>query len=157
MRPGETKPLLYLMESAEKRGAYRKSLKHLEDTGELDRLNPEVRRAKLRLLLSAAIRPLRKRKTHLVMVEIKRIEALPEVRAGESAALATALRLICAVLDGDMAGMQRQREGLKALLGSAVAAFVLTNGLAQAANLDCEVELVPLKVPGFPPWICYRE
>ena len=148
-RPGETKPLLYLMESAEKRGAYRKSLKHLEDAEELDRLNPEVRRAKLRLLLSAAIRHLRQRKTHLAMAEIEHIEALPEVRAGESAALATALRLICAVLDGDMAGMQRQREGLKALLGSVVPAFVLTNGLAQAANLACKVELVPLKVSGF--------
>jgi hypothetical protein len=148
-RPGETKPLLYLMESAEKRGAYRKSLKHLEDAEELDRLNPEVRRAKLRLLLTAAIRHLRQRKTRLVMAEIERIEPLPEVRAGESAALATALRLICAVLDGDLAEMQRQREGLEALMGSAVPAFVLTNGLAQAANLDSKVEMAPLKVSGF--------
>ena len=84
------------------------------------------------------------------MAEIERIEALPEVRAGEIAALATALRLICAVLDGDMAAMQRQHEGLKALLGSAVPAFVLTNGLAQAANLDCKVDLPPLGVSGFP-------
>ena len=148
-QPGDTRPLLYLMESAEKRGAYQKALKHLEDAEELDRLNPEVRRAKLRLLLSTAMRHLRQRKTRLAVAEIERIEALPEVREGEIAALAAALRFICAVLVGDMAVMQRQHERLKALLGSAVPAFVLMNGLAQAANLDCKVELPPLEVSGF--------
>jgi hypothetical protein len=64
-RPKDIQPLLYLMESEEKRSAYKKSLKHLEEAEELDRLNPEVRRAKLRLLLAAAIRHLRQGKTHL--------------------------------------------------------------------------------------------
>jgi tetratricopeptide (TPR) repeat protein len=147
--PGDTKPLLHLMESAEKRGAYRKSLQYLEDAEELDRLNPEVRRAKLRLLLAAAVRHLKQHKARLAMAEIERIEALPEVREGEIAALAAAMRFLCATLDRDMAAMQAQREHLNALLGSAVPAFVLTKGLAQAANLDSEVELPPLVVSDF--------
>ncbi len=44
-------PLLWLMESAERRGAYQKSLKFLEEAEQLDRVNPEVREAKLRLLV----------------------------------------------------------------------------------------------------------
>jgi hypothetical protein len=148
-RPADTRPLLYLTESAEKRGAYQKSLKHLEDAEELDRLNPEVRRTKLRLLLSAAMRHLKQGKTRLATAEIERIEALPELREGEIAALAAALRLIGAALDGDKAAIQRQQERLKALLGSPVPAFVLTNGLAQAANLDGKVELSPLEASGF--------
>ena len=147
--PRDAKPLLYLMESAEKRGAYRKSLQYLGDAEELDRLNPEVRRAKLRLLLAAAVRHLKQRKARLVMAEIERIETLPEVREGEIAALAATLRLLCATLDRNMAVAQTQREQLKALLGSAVPAFVLTMGLAQAANLDSEIELPPLVVSDF--------
>jgi hypothetical protein len=148
-RPADTRPLLYLTESAEKRGAYQKSLKHLEDAEQLDRLNPEVRRTKLRLLLSAAIRHLKQRKTRLATAEAERLEALPEVQEGDIAALAAALRLIGAGLDGHKAEMERLHERLKALFGGAVPAFVLTNGLAQAANLDGEVELPPLEASGF--------
>jgi hypothetical protein len=141
-RPGDTKPPLYLMESAEKRGAYRKSLEYLESAEELDRLNPDVRRAKLRLLLSAAIRHLRQRKTHLVKeAEIEPIEALPEVREGEIASLGTVLRLLSAVLDGDKVSVEQHHERLQSLLGGRVPAFVLTYGLAKTANLDGKVEL----------------
>ena len=147
--PGDTRPVLYLMESAEKRGAYRKSLQHLEHAEELDRLNPEVRRAKLRLLLSAAIRHLRQGKTRLVMAEIEHIEALPEVRAGAIPCLATVLRLLCAVLDHDRIAMPQQNERLQAMLGSAVAAFVLTNGLAQTASMGDKAELPSLEPSRF--------
>ncbi|MGA8504541.1 MAG: hypothetical protein WB762_02910 [Candidatus Sulfotelmatobacter sp.] len=146
--PGDTRPVLYLMKSAEKRGAYRKSLQHLECAEELDRLNPEVRRAKLRLLLSAAIRHLRQGKTGSVVAEIEHIEVLPEVRAG-IASWATVLRLLCAVLDDDRIAMPQQNERLQAMLGSSVAAFVLTNGLAQTANMGDKVELPSLELSRF--------
>jgi tetratricopeptide (TPR) repeat protein len=147
--PRDTRPALYLMESAEKRGAYQKSLQHLERAEELDRLNPEVRRAKLRLLLSAAIRHLRQGKTRLVVAENEHIEALPEVRAGEIASLATVLRLLCAVLENDRIAMPEQNQRLQTMLGSAVAAFVLTNGLAQTANMGDKVELPSLELSRF--------
>ena len=149
-RPGDTKPPLYLMESAEKRGAYRKSLEHLESAEELDRLNPDVRRAKLRLLLSAAIRHLRQRKTHLVKeAEIEPIEALPEVREGEIASFGTVLRLLSAVLDGDKVSIEQHHERLQSLLGGRVPAFVLTYGLAKTANLDGKVELPTVELARF--------
>jgi tetratricopeptide (TPR) repeat protein len=147
--PGDTRPVLYLMKSTEKRGAYQKSLQHLERAEELDRLNPEVRRAKLRLLLSAAIRHLRQGKTCLVVAEIEHIEALPEVRAGEIASWATVLRLLCAVLDDDRIAMPQQNQRLQEMLGSSVAAFVLTNGLAQTANMGDKVELPSLELSRF--------
>ena len=149
-RPGDTKPPLYLMESAEKRGAYRKSLEYLETAEELDRLNPDVRRAKLRLLLSAAIRHLRQRKTHLVKeAEIKPIEALPEVREGDIASFGTVLRLLCAELDGDKVSIEQHHGRLQSLLGGRVPAFVLTYGLAKTANLDGQVELPTIEPARF--------
>jgi hypothetical protein len=147
--PKDTRPALYLMESAEKRGAYQKSLQHLEHAEELDRLNPEVRRAKLRLLLSAAIRHLRQGKARLVVAEIEHIEALPEVRAGEIASLATVLHLLCALLEDDRIAMPQQHQRLQTMLGSSVAAFVLTNGLAQTANMGNKVELPSLELSRF--------
>ena len=149
-RPGDTKPPLYLMESAEKRGAYRKALEHLESAEELDRLNPDVRRAKLRLLLSAAIRHLRQRKTHLVKeAEIEPIEALPEVREGEIASFGAVLRLLSAVLDGDKVSIEQHHDRLQSLLGGRVPAFVLTYGLAKTANLDGKVELPTVELARF--------
>ena len=143
--PEDTKPLLYLMKSAEDRRAYRKALKYLDAAEQLDRLNPEVRCAKLRLLLSSVLRNLNQSKTRLARTGIGLIAALPEVREGEIAALANALGLLCAVLEDEKSAVERQCEELKALLGSAVSAFVLAHGLAKAARLDGRLDLAPLR------------
>ncbi|MHB8301763.1 MAG: hypothetical protein ACYDC6_02830 [Acidobacteriaceae bacterium] len=144
------RPLLYLMDSTEKRGAYKKSLKYLEDAEDLDRLNPDVRRAKLRLLLAAAMRHLRQRKTNLAMTEIERMAALPEGREEAVAALVAALRRTCADLDRDIGAMRAQEEKLLELLGGIVPVFVLITGLRKAGNLDSSKELPPLNVADLP-------
>jgi hypothetical protein len=133
-RPKDIQPLLYLMESAEKRSAFKKSLKYLKEAEELDRLNPEVRRAKLRLLLGAAIRHLQQGKTHLAKAGIEQIESVPEVRPGEVAALAAALRWCCAALDLDPADRLRQEANLKQAMGD-VAAYLLVAALATSGNM----------------------
>jgi hypothetical protein len=141
-RPGEIPPLLHLMESAEKRNALKKSLKYLEEAEELDRLNPAVRRAKARLLLSAALRHLRQRKTHLVPAEIERLLAMPEVRPGEVSALALALRWCCAAVDGDKAARQeRERELIDAV--GPVAAHLLLSAISKAAQWPANVSAPP--------------
>jgi len=91
-QPTEIQPLLHLMESAEKRSAFKKSLKYLQDAEKLDGLSPVVRKAKVRLLLAASFRQLRQGKAHLVAAEIERLQTVPEVRPGEIAALAAGLR-----------------------------------------------------------------
>jgi hypothetical protein len=136
-RAKDIQPLLHLMESAEKRSAYKKSLKYVEEAEELNRLNPNVRRAKLRLLLSAAIRHLRQGKTHLAHAGIEQIESVPEVRPGEIAALAGALRWCCAALDLDPAGQLKQEAELKQSMGS-VAVFLLVAALAKAGDIGAK-------------------
>jgi hypothetical protein len=144
-RAGDIQPLLYLMESAEKRSAFKKSLKYLEEAETLDRLNPEVRRAKLRLLLSAVLRHLRERKTHLAQAGIEQIETVPEVRPGEIAALAGALRWFSAAVDGDKAAIEKQEKELKQSLGT-IAAHLLLAALQDAANLTSTTPLPALTV-----------
>ena len=144
-RPADIQPLLYLMESAEKRNALKKSLKYLEEAEDLDRLNPEVRRAKLRLLLSAAIRHLQQRKGHLAQKEIEQIESVPEVRPGEIAALAATLRWCIALTDGNRAVQDEQDAQLTKSMGS-VAAHLLKTSVAEKAEVFTASSFKTLKV-----------
>jgi hypothetical protein len=144
-RAADIQPLLYLMESAEKRDALKKSLKYLEEAEHLDRLNPEVRRARLRLLLAAALRHLEQRKAQLAQKEIEQIEAVPEVRPGEIAALAAALRWCVGVVGRDKAAQDEQEAGLNTLMGS-VAAHLLIVSAAVKAEMLFAVSSKVLKV-----------
>jgi hypothetical protein len=145
----DIQPLLYLMESAEKRNAFKKSLKYLEEAERLDRLNPEVRRARLRLLLAAALRHLRERKAHLALVEIEQIEAVPDVRSGEIAELAAALRWCAAEVSHDKAVQNEQEAKLNTMVGS-VATHLLIATFLKEANVSATSSPPPLKVSTLP-------
>jgi hypothetical protein len=137
-RPRDIAPLLYLMETAEKRNALKKALKYLEEAEEIESLNPAVRRAKARLLLSAALRHLRQGQTHLVSGEIEQLLAVPELRPGDVSALAAALRWCCAAVDRDQAArLERERE----LIGTIgpVASGLLLLALVRATELSSQV------------------
>ena len=146
-RPGDIHPLLHLMESAEKRNAFKKSLKYLEEAEVLDRLNPEVRRAKLRLLLSAVLRHLSQRKTHLARNGIEQLETVPEVRPGEVAALATALRWCVAGMDGDDAEVRKREAELNGSLGQAATSLLLMALMTEAK----------MSVPSAPPLLKFTK
>ena len=149
-RPREIPPLLHLMESAEKRSALKKSLKYLEEAEELDRLNPAVRRAKARLLVSAAVRHLRQRKTHLVPAEIEQLLAVPEVRPGEISALGAALGWCCAAVDGDNAARQKRESELFGAIGPA-ATDLLLRALTRTAESAYRVFPPPVDAKRIPP------
>src|SRR5262245_3196758 len=57
--PQDLEPLLYLIRAAERRGAIRKALALLADAEALDRVHPEVRQSRFRLLLAGAERRIR--------------------------------------------------------------------------------------------------
>ena len=144
-RSADIQPLLYLMDSAEKRSAFKKSLHYLEEAEQLDRLNPEVRRARLRLLLAAALRHLHQRKAHLALREIEQIEAVQEVRPGETATLAAALRWGAAAVAYDMAVQKDQEAALNTLVGS-VAAHLLIASVAKNAEMFSAAPSKAMKV-----------
>jgi hypothetical protein len=148
-RPADIQPLLYLMESTEKRDAFKKSLKYLDEAENLDRLNPEVRRARLRLLLSGTLRHLQQRKAHLALGGIEQIETVPEVRPGEIAALGAALRWCAAMIGQEKAVQGEQETQLNKLMGS-VAAHLLMASVAEKAEMLLTGSLHPLKIATIP-------
>ena len=72
-RPQDTIPLLELMEACEKRNALKKAMGFLEKAERVDRVNPEVRRARLRLATATAVRHLKNRKLGLAMKDIEQL------------------------------------------------------------------------------------
>jgi hypothetical protein len=147
-RDQDVAPLLWLVESSERRGAYQKSLKFLELAEQLDQLNPEVRKVRVRLLVAGVLRHFRQRKPHLASQGIERLTELPETLEGTMAPAATALRSVCCALDGDRAGAAAHQAALEAQLGDS--AFVLLQGLADGAGLTlAEAGLLPAKAISF--------
>ena len=127
--PDDTRPLLYLMKSAENRNAFKKALGYLEKAERLDGLNPDVKKARLRLLAATAIRHLKQKKTHLAQQDIAEIEALPQFGEGDRPAFRVALKSVCAVIDGQKSQLKRFNDELVNLLESPVTAKVVMQGL----------------------------
>jgi hypothetical protein len=140
--PADARPLLCLMTLAEKRDALKKALGYLEKAEHIDRLNPDVRRARPRLLAATAIRHLKQKKTHLAKKDFAGLEALPQSRERDHAAFLAGMKSICAVIDKKEAELSVQTKKLVNLLESGVAATVVIKGLTRACRMDKAVESV---------------
>jgi hypothetical protein len=134
--PNDSQPLLYLMESAEKRGALNKAIGFLEQAEKLDALNPEVRRAALRLLVAQAIRHLRQRKPHRAEQKLAELEALPQAQEADRPAFLAALRWTGCVMGGEDKAAWDHFTQVSRLLGSPAAAVLICRSAGDACNLE---------------------
>jgi hypothetical protein len=126
--------VLHLMQAAEKSNALKKAFKLMEQAERLDGLNPEVRKARLRLLISLATRHLQQKKTRLAEPELRQIEALPQARQGDRPALAAALRWVFWTLDGDVTQADGARATVVKVLGGEAAAQIVLRAVAAACK-----------------------
>lgn len=123
--PNDIPPLLRLMQSAEKRNALQKAFKLMERAEQIDGLNTEVRRARMRLLVSMAVRHLREKKPKLAEKELRQIEALPQARQGDVPAFVAALRFVwCLLRDAQQEAASAHAEAVR-FLGDGVTAHLL--------------------------------
>ena len=136
--PNHSEPLLYLMESAEKRGALNKATAFLEEAQKLDAVNPEVRRAALRLLIAQTGRHLRQRKPHLVEQDLAALEALPQAQVTDRPAFLLALRWTCEVIRSDAEMGSSFLSQIGHLLGSPAAAILACQNAGALAGLTQE-------------------
>ena len=146
--PKDIPPVLHLMQSAEKANALKRAFKLMEQAESLDGLNPDVRKARLRLLISLATRHLQQKKIHLAEPELLQMEALPQAQQGDRPALLGALRWVYWTLAGEAAQAAAARDSVSGLLGSDTAAHILLMAVAGACKL--KKELVTPKSKGAP-------
>ena len=141
-QPDDPRPLLALAASAEKRNAFRKALGYLDKAVEIDGLNPEVKRSRLRLLTSTAVRHLRQRKNHLVQKDICEMDALPQSAEGDRPAFLTALKSVCALLDRKHEQYGRLFRELVDRLESKHAASLVLSGLLKMCEISETADLL---------------
>jgi hypothetical protein len=134
--PRDIPPLLNLMQSAEKRNALKKAFTYMERAEQIDGLNSEVRRARLRLLVSMAVRHLKDRKARLAEGELRQLEALPQAQQGDRPAFIFALRWAWGQLGGPSKGTADARPEIVRLLGGELAAEIVLAGVSQGCGLS---------------------
>ena len=139
--PKDIPPVLHLMQSAEKTNALKRAFKLMEQAESLDGLNPDVRKARLRLLISLATRHLQQKKIRLAEPELRQMEALPQAQQGDRPALLGALRWVYWTLGGDATQADAARASVVGLLGSETGAHILLRAVAGACKLKQEMAI----------------
>jgi len=142
--PNDIPPLLYLMDAVEKRNALQKAFKYMERAERIDAVNSEVRRARLRLLVSIAIRHVKDRKTHLAEKDVLQIEALPQAQQGMRPAFVAALRYVIADQNRDFAQAEKTAREVVRLMGGEMPANMLMENVAKACG---QIFVNPVEVP----------
>jgi hypothetical protein len=138
--PQDLEPLLYLIRAAERRGAIRKALTLLADAEALDRVHPEVRQSRFRLLLTGAERRIKEGKPALAVDDLERLAHEPRASEGDHPAYLLALRWIAAQQCGDTAATAQLEQAL-----TTTAANPVMHGLIlEALGASLKVQLPPL-------------
>jgi hypothetical protein len=108
--PQDLEPLLYLIRAAEGRGAVRKALNLLAEAESINRVHPEVRQSRFRLLLTGAERRIKEGKLALALTDLDRLEQEPRAAEGDHRAYLLALRWVVArkAADAPTAGQLEQ-------------------------------------------------
>lgn len=151
--PRDLEPLLYLARAAERRGAPKKALALLDRAQTLDRVHPEVRKSRFRILLSSAERHLRDGRADRALKDIDRLAVEPEAAEGDRPAYVQALRWAAARRAGDAPSAtaieRKLGEGLAnpVLLELLLESVGETLGLAAAPSARPRLAETALKVP----------
>jgi len=128
----DSRPLLFLMEQAERRKAFTKAMKYLRQAEDLDALSPAVKRARLRLWVASALRHLQAGKPHLAAKDFEALHELPQAREGDRPATLAGLEWVACRQAGDAAGAAEKQAHLAGLFGGQDAAAVLLTCLGRA-------------------------
>jgi hypothetical protein len=138
--PQDLEPLLYLIRAAERRGAIRKALALLADAEALDRVHPEVRQSRFRLLLTGAERRIKEGKPALALDDLERLAYEPRASEGDYPAYLLALRWIAVQQRGDIGATAQLEQAL-----TTTAANPVLHGLIlEALGASLKVPLPPL-------------
>jgi hypothetical protein len=138
--PRDLEPLLFLARAAEQRGAERTALELLAEAERIDRVNPEVRRGRFRVLLSSAERHVREGTLDLALEDIGRLAGEPEAAERDRPAYVAALRWAAARRAGDSASAAAIEHDLGARLANPLLVDLLLASVAQNLGLDAAAQ-----------------
>lgn len=132
---GDIRPLMYLTRSTEKRNALQKALGYLNKAEALDRLSPEVKQARKRLMVSIAIRHLKQKKTHLAQKDFQEMEVLPQFSEEDGLAFLSALKCVSALIDAHMDRSESHYNRALQMRAGPIAAHIVLRGLFNICSM----------------------
>lgn len=136
-RPADIEPLLFLIAAFEKRNAFPTALRYLAEAEQIDSVNPEVRKARLRLTNANFFKQVQQRPVPAVAARtLAAIAEMPHTRQGDRPAFVEALHYILAKGKKDLDEARSRRAEIESLLGSEAAAALLIYVVASACKCD---------------------
>jgi hypothetical protein len=133
--PHDLEPLLHLIRTAERRGAIRKALTLLAEAEALDRVHPEVRQSRFRLLLAGAERRIKEGKPVLALDDLARVGLEPRASEGDHQAYRLALCWVAAQHSGDTAAAARFAHDLTTTAGNPVLCALILDAIGTALKV----------------------
>ncbi|NOT56136.1 MAG: hypothetical protein HOP18_16170 [Deltaproteobacteria bacterium] len=133
--PQELDPLLHLIRAAERRGASRKALDLLAQAETLNRLHPDVRQSRFRLLLASAERRMREGKVNLALEDLEQLAQEPRAAEGEVKAYLFALSWAAALKSKNSDGATRLEQGFRSMIANSVLADLVTDSLTESVKV----------------------
>lgn len=140
--PQALEPVLYLIRAAERRGAVRKALALLAEAEAMDRVHPEVRQSRFRLLLAGAERRLKEGKTALARQDLAQLALEPRASEGDHKAYVSALGWVAAQQSGDPAAVEHAEQTLAATADNPALRAVLLETVAKTFKLAVDLPAV---------------
>jgi len=134
------------MSAFEKRKAFPTALRYLAEAEKIDGLNPDVRKARLRITCANFYKQVQQRPVCSVADKtLAAIGEMPQTLQGDRPAFVQAVRYILALCKGDLLGAEIHRAEMERFLESATAAAFLTIAVAHACNFSIikKPELLP--------------
>jgi hypothetical protein len=136
-RPQDVEPLLFLISAFESRKAYPTALRYLAEAEKIDGLNPDVRKARLRITCANFYRQIQQRPVRAGADKtLAAIGEMPQTLQGDRPAFVRALHYMLALYKQDFSGAEIHRSEIERFLGSATAAALLTSIVARACNFS---------------------
>ncbi|MBI3797775.1 MAG: hypothetical protein HY268_12510 [Deltaproteobacteria bacterium] len=138
--PQDLEPLLYLMRAAERRSALRKALDLLATAELLNRVHPEVRQSRFRLLLTSAERRLKEGKPALALDDLALLAQEPRAGEGDCKAYLLALSWAVAHKIGDTAATTRLEQTLATTVDNPVLAELTLGTVAGVLGIKLPLQ-----------------
>ena len=132
----DLEPLLHLVRAAERRGAHRRALGLLDEAEAINRVHPEVRKSRFRLLLASAERRIREGRFALALADLDRLEKEPSATSGDTWAYLGAVRSVATRRNGDGPGAVRLHEELASRLGNPTTLALILSSVAESFGLE---------------------
>jgi hypothetical protein len=134
--PQDLEPLLYLIRGTESRGAVRKALNLLAEAESINRVHPEVRQSRFRLLLTGAERRIREGKLALALTDLDRLEQEPRAAEGDHRAYLLALRWVVARKAVDASTAAQIEQTLETVVGNPALHHLILEAAAESFGIE---------------------